>query len=626
MSDSRMLKLVLLSGVLLLPYSLLSQSMSMSGIAGGSAAFIDRNLEVNVKTQDGKPVDGQVMVQLLTVTGKLYAQTTARNGQARFDSISRDEFRILVTAPGYQRGESRVDLSVNTKLASVDVMLALMGDAEDAAAARSAATMNPKAQKELNKAVEALRAKKPTDARSHLEAAQKASPESADVEYVFGIYAARTNDSGHAMAHWNKALSYDPRHLSALLEVSQQLISEKKPAEASPYLQRALQVDPSSWRAHAFSAEAAYMVGNRDEAIKQAQRAIELGHDRAATMQPFLAGVLFESGDTARAISIMQAYVKANPSDAASAKQLEEWMNPAVPVGIRTVAKMPVSAEVPLPPNWMPADIDEQIPPVESGAVCALDEILQKSGERLATLVHDVDRFTATESIVDETINRSGMPSAAEKQKFAYTVAIQEMRPGLLSVDEYRSNEFGHTEFPDGVITTGLPALVLVFHPFYAGNYEMSCEGLTRWNGALAWQVHFRQRPDKPIQLRGFRVGALGAVHPAALRGRAWIAADTNQIVRLETDLVAPIPEIRLNAEHIAVEYVAVNFRKENVDLWLPRSAEVHFDWRGQRVHRRHSFDNYLLFSIDENERIGAPKGEKQPAASDSSSDTPPPS
>jgi len=110
------------------------------------------------------------------------------------------------------------------------------------------------------------------------------------------------------------------------------------------------------------------------------------------------------------------------------------------------------------------------------------------------------------------------------------------------------------------------------------------------------------------------------------LRGRAWIAADTNQIVRLETDLVAPIPEIRLNAEHIAVEYVAVNFRKENVDLWLPRSAEVHFDWRGQRVHRRHSFDNYLLFSIDENERIGAPKGEKQPAASDSSSDTPPPS
>jgi tetratricopeptide (TPR) repeat protein len=599
--------------------------MSMSGIAGGSAAFIDRNLEVNVKTPDGKLVDSQVLVQLITVTGKLYAQTTARKGQARFNSISRDEFRVLVTAPGYQRGESRVDLSINIKLASVDVQLVPMADAEQAASAKSAAIMNPKAQKELNKAVEALRAKKPTVARSHLEAAQKASPDSADVEYVFGIYSAHMNDPAQAMAHWNKALSYNPQHLSALLEVSQQLIQEKKAADASSYLQRALQADPSSWRAHAFSAEAAYTLGDRDEAIKQARRAIELGRDHAAAMEPFLAGLLFETGDTEHAVQTMQKYVNAHPSDTASAKQLEEWKSPA-PALARTAARLPVSAEFPLPPNWMPPDVDEKIPPVEPGAVCLLDEVVQKTGERITTLVHDVDRFTATESINDETINKSGLPSAAEKQKFAYTVSIQEMRPGLLTVDEYRNNEFGHSEFPDGVITTGLPALVLVFHPFYAGNYEMTCEGLTRSSGGLAWQVHFRQRPDKPIQLRGFRVGALGAVHPAALRGRAWIAADTNQIVRLETDLVAPIPEIRLNAEHIAVEYGAVNFRKENIDLWLPRSAEVHFDWRGQRVHRRHSFDHYLLFSIDENERIGSPKGEKQPAASDSSPETRPPS
>jgi hypothetical protein len=367
------------------------------------------------------------------------------------------------------------------------------------------------------------------------------------------------------------------------------------------------------------------MLGNREQAAEQAQRALELGHDRAVAMQPFLAGVLFESGDTSRAVSLMQEYVKANAWDTASAKQLEEWKNPS-PAPVRAGARLPVSAESPLPPNWMPPDVDEKIPPVEPGVVCSLDEILQKSGEQLTALVHDADRFTATESIIDETINKSGLPSEAEKQKFAYTVSIREMRPGMLTVDEYRSNETGRTEFPDGIITTGLPALVLVFHPFYSGNYEMACEGLTRRNGALAWQVHFRQRPDKPIQLRGFRVGAMGAAHPAALRGRAWIAADTNQIVRLETDLVASIPEIRLHAEHIAVEYGAVNFRKENVDLWLPRSADVHFDWRGQRVHRRHSFDSYLIFSVDENERIGAPKGDKQPAGSRHSATTHPPS
>jgi hypothetical protein len=367
------------------------------------------------------------------------------------------------------------------------------------------------------------------------------------------------NDSAQAMAHWDKALSYNPRHLSALLEVGQELINE--------------------------------------------------------------------NGDTERAIRTMQTYVKANPADIAAAKQLEDWTHPAPAVApVRAAKAVPRPPELPIPSSWMPPDVDEKIPAIEAGAVCPMDDLLQKTGQRLLTLVQDVDRFTATESIVDETINRYGTPSSAEKQKFAYTVSIHEMRPGMLTVDEFRSNETGHTEFPDGVITTGLPALVLVFHPFYAKDYEMTCEGLARGSAGLAWQVHFRQRPDKPIELRGFRVGSMGSVHPAALRGRAWIAADTNQVVRLETDLVAPMPEIRLVAEHIAVEYGAVRFQKDQVDLWLPHSAEVYFDWRGQRVHRRHAFDNYLLFSIDENEHIGSPKGEKQPAAGEDIPETQPPS
>ena len=107
---------------------------------------------------------------------------------------------------------------------------------------------------------------------------------------------------------------------------------------------------------------------------------------------------------------------------------------------------------------------------------------------------------------------------------------------------------------------------------------------------------------------RGFRVGANGQLFPVALRGRAWISADSFQIVRLETNLVHGVPEIRLVAEHASIEYGAVNFQKQNVSLWLPRTAEMYFDWRGQRVHRRHTFDNYLLFSVDENQRIHTPK------------------
>ena len=68
--------------------------------------------------------------------------------------------------------------------------------------------------------------------------------------------------------------------------------------------------------------------------------------------------------------------------------------------------------------------------------------------------------------------------------------------------------------------------------------------------------------------------------------------------------------KIGLAADHAAIEYGPVHFRSRNQDMWLPQIAEVFYDWRGRRTHRRHSFKNYLLFSVDDKERISQPKAQ----------------
>jgi tetratricopeptide (TPR) repeat protein len=594
-----------------------------------TSTFVAPDVEISVKCSDGKPADDKTLVQLITLGGQLYAQISVKNGVARFQHVPKSEYKILVVAPGYQRSEGRIVLSSNTILGKAEVILSPLSDAEDAASSRSIATLNPKAQKELGKALEALRTNKPNNALPHLEAAQKNAPNSADVEYLLGVYESRVNESAQAQIHWNKALSINPEHLSALLELGQQLLNEKKASEALLYLNHAVAAEPSAWRAHALLAEADYMHGDLEPALEHAQRALDLGHDRASSLLPFVANILAQRGEKDRALQILQAYVKSNPSDASAVNQLAQLNNastvvPSSPSDKQLNAVSIATTALPIPSNWLPPDVDEKIPQVEFNAACSLDEVVSKAGDQLVTLVHDVDRFTATESVVDETINKWGVSSSPEKRKFGYVVSIQEIRSGVLSVDEYRDNGVKPVDFPDGVITNGLPALVMIFHPFYAGNYEMNCEGLATLNGRLAWQVHFRQLPDKPIANRGFRMGSRGSSYPAALRGRAWISSDTYQIVRLETDLVRPVPEIRLVAEHAAVEYGVVTFREQNLDLWLPHSAEVYFDWHGQRVHRRHSFDNYMLFSVDEQQRIGTPKGAKPPATAENNINTKP--
>jgi hypothetical protein len=257
-------------------------------------------------------------------------------------------------------------------------------------------------------------------------------------------------------------------------------------------------------------------------------------------------------------------------------------------------------------PTWLPPDVDEKVPPVEETA-CSVDEVEQKAEERILEFVRNVDRFTATESLTHQSINKHGHASAPVGRKFEYVVSIHEVRQGHLGVTEYRNGGLALNEFPGGIVTNGLPALVLIFHPYYAPSYEMTCEGLARSNDRLAWQVHFRQRPDKPNELKTYQSGIHGRSYSVGLKGRAWISADSYQILRMETDLVAPAPQIQLLAEHTSIEYGPVKFREGDVNLWLPLSAEVYFSWRGQQVHRRHSFDHYMLFTVGDKQRIDTP-------------------
>ena len=94
--------------------------------------------------------------------------------------------------------------------------------------------------------------------------------------------------------------------------------------------------------------------------------------------------------------------------------------------------------------------------------------------------------------------------------------------------------------------------MALVFHPKMRDGFEMTCEGLGEFRGQPTWLVYFKQREDRPAQIHDYRVG--GVLYSLKLKGRAWITADKFQIRRIESELVNPIPEIRLAGEHQVVD------------------------------------------------------------------------
>jgi hypothetical protein len=260
--------------------------------------------------------------------------------------------------------------------------------------------------------------------------------------------------------------------------------------------------------------------------------------------------------------------------------------------------------------RWDPPDTDAPIPSVSAEPPCSLPDVLAQAAARAQMLVSSLQNFNAQEKIQYEELDDFNNPVDSRIAHFDYLVDLDQRKGGLV-VRETRTSGHAVVSLPDLMQDAGLPALALIFLPIYQGDYEMRCEGADHRDGQAAWVIHFQQRKDKPARTRSFR--APNAHYPGKLKGRAWISAESGDILRIETNLVEPIAMIHLRSNAVSLDYAPVNFPSRNVTLWLPQSAETFSDFGGSRYIVQHTYTDFQLFSVQTNQVIQAPPKPAQP-------------
>ena len=604
------LLLLAAAGIVFIPLASSQQAI----IRQGQSPERPSTLVVAVRTPDGSPLDTPAVVNLYTFSGGSAGIGVLRAGTAEFTNLSPASYTLEIIAVGYERLTENVQIMTSGERQQLSISLTPEAAPSAAAPPPGSPILAPNAEKEATKALEDLRANKSDDARKHLEKASHAAPSHPDISYLWGMYYAQVKDFATAKVYWEKTVQIAPRHVFSLSALAQLALQKLDYATATGYLVRASEAAPSAWRYHERLAETYLEQKQYEEAQKHAQRALELGKERAAGAHFVLAQAFLNSNNSQGAEKALAAFLTSQPSGPRAVearKLLDTLQKPELtpPATASTATPAPaLAADLMPPPKWMPPDVDESMPAVESTAGCPLQKIQEEAGKRVSDFVDAVNRIAATESLENEVLDRSGIAVRRASRRYSYVASVQQVRPGLYSMEEYRNGMMDLEQFPERIATLGLTALVMAFHPFYVNDYDLACEGLSRWHGGLAWQVHFRQRPDKPARLRSYRVNSMS--YPISLRGRAWISADNFQIVSLETDLVSPVPQIQLRAEHVAVEYMPVKFVSHHQELWLPESAEIYFNYGNRRMHRRHHFRDYMLFAVDERQQISLPKVE----------------
>jgi len=545
-------------------------------------------------------------------------QTTSKS-ETTFLGLSVGKYDIQVSAVGYQTTHKEVAVTGLTDELQVAVILErdpLAVNLDDTGTAD--ALMLPKASKETKRAVAALSSGNLKEAQKHLGAAYKLVPSNAQVNFLMGYMLFQEKNFEQAQGYLVQAATLNPHHVQALTLLGRVRLLQGDNEQARISLEQAVTADPGNWMAHNLLADVYLKQHEYEKAREQAQLTVDNGGDAANSARLVLSQALANLGRVQESIQPLKSFLQVEPASPSATyarnllADLEGRESDAAAVASTTPAVaspakdsdplLQASEPSQLTAAWLPPGIDETKPVVASDVTCPHEDVIQKSGEHVKQLVDNVARFAAIEDLLHEQLDALGNPSTREKRRFDYAASITEARPGVLLVDEYRTQHHDLGDLPDQIVTSGFTSLALVFHPSLRDNFQMTCEGLGDWHGQPTWLVHFRQREDRPSRIQGFVVG--DRHYPVALKGRAWITAEKFQIVRIESELVKPMTHIRFFAQHQIVEYGSVHFENKNLDLWLPKSAEVYLDLQHHRYYRRHSFDHYMLFSVESEEKI----------------------
>jgi Tetratricopeptide repeat len=554
--------------------------------------------------ENQKPFKEQALVRLTSSeNGREFLQIS-RESVARFTDVPLATYLVEVGAAGYLGSHSRVSLTDSTRDFKTTVVLVRDPAAVDLRL-NDAGQLPSKARKEAERGLQTLELSNYAEARKYLESANNRFPTNSSINFLLGYLALQQKDENGELKYLTTATKLDPKNLQARNLLGQLYYRRGDYAHAAEAEEIVVASSGESLIARKVLANSYLKLDQFEKAREHAQWMVDHGGSEGASARLVLGQALAGLGKREDAIRILTAYVDGDPHSSAAPKIREMISQLAKSNDANTTTGI-VDPELTAGDDagnaGMPADVDTQQPSVVAGVQCPAN-ILDETGTRSKELVGSISQFAAIEHIVHENISAQGIPRNRQTRQFNYIASISESNKGMLLIQEYR--DAGNLDMPDKITTTGLPALAIAFHPLYRDDFEMHCEGLGNWQGQPAWLVHFRQSDAKPSRLRSYVVNKVG--YPVRLKGRAWILADNFQIAHMETDLVQGIPDVRLVTEHTNVSYGPVQFKKNNAELWLPKSAELYVHMGNARFRRSESFDHFMLFATEATEKPKVP-------------------
>jgi Tfp pilus assembly protein PilF len=312
-------------------FSLFFQSIPATAQMGTSESVGGRQTNsrilVFVRDSTGAPITTSALVRLYTSDGTPMGQVSVGNGgQVTFSNLHPGSYNVEVEAPGYIKAHEEAMVPTSGEF-QIQVYLRRESETDSASSSLpETPVLAPKAKKELDAGLEALRRKDLSQARKHLEQAGDLAPTHPDVLYLLGTLYSQMNDLPRAERFLKKALEMNPQHARAQATLGIVLAGQHKCDTAVPALQKALEANAQSWEARWALARCHYHERNFQLALEQARQALRDSNGDAPEIGLVAAASLTALGQYEESAATLRQFLQKHP-DGPEAARARRWLD-----------------------------------------------------------------------------------------------------------------------------------------------------------------------------------------------------------------------------------------------------------------------------------------------------------
>jgi hypothetical protein len=239
-----------------------------------------------------------------------------------------------------------------------------------------------------------------------------------------------------------------------------------------------------------------------------------------------------------------------------------------------------------------------------------LDSILSSVGKTVEAFFANLPNTSSLEQVHEERLRGKKKVSSSLDQQFRYLcfTPAKAFGPGF---EEYRSDlagsQAGLVGLGDGyMLTAGFASASLIFHPAYQPQADFRYLGRQKVDGRDAYVVAFAQQPAKARVNGTFNYRLISMT--TFSQGLAWIVSENYQIIRLRTDLLKPLLEVKLEKMTTDITYGEMHFKGVATGFWVPTEVTVAVDWNGRHLRNEHRYSKFKVFNVQATDKQGKPK------------------